>query len=134
MKTERLNEVIRYLIFKNEAASNVELANILGYTQSGFSQITTGRVNVSTPLIRKITQRFPYINGEWIMSGKGDMLIEHCAPSEPASQKREIDEDVLDLMKSQQKTIISQQESISKLVDKLTSVSTSIKKGTEQVS
>ena len=63
-------------ILKHIGARKNTLAKELGYTNgSVFYQIETGRNGISTSLARKITNRYPEINYEWILTGKGTMLI-----------------------------------------------------------
>ena len=63
-------------ILKHIGARKNTLAKELGYTNgSVFYQIETGRNGISTSLARKITNKYPEINYEWILTGKGTMLV-----------------------------------------------------------
>ena len=67
----RLVEILKHIGLKKNT-----LAKELGYTNgSVFYQIETGRNGISTSLARKITNKYPEINYEWILTGKGTMLV-----------------------------------------------------------
>ncbi len=49
-------------------------ADEIGVQRSGISHILSGRNHPSYDFILKITKRFPEINLEWLILGRGDML------------------------------------------------------------
>jgi len=49
-------------------------ADEIGVQRSGISHILSGRNHPSYDFILKIMKRFPEINLEWLVLGKGDML------------------------------------------------------------
>jgi len=51
------------------------LAKFLGYTNSAiFYQIETGRNGISSNLAVRMTDRYPEIDQNWILTGNGEML------------------------------------------------------------
>ena len=50
-----------------------KFADELGIQRSGMSHILSGRNNPSLDLIQKILKRFPEINADWILTGKGNI-------------------------------------------------------------
>lgn len=65
---ERIEELMR-----SEGLTSVKLAELLSVQPSNISHIMSGRNNPSYDLIVKLVERFPRINPEWILLGKGDM-------------------------------------------------------------
>ena len=58
-------------------------ADEIGVQRSGISHILSGRNHPSYDFILKIMKRFPEINLEWLVLGKGDMLksvLKHNKP------------------------------------------------------
>lgn len=71
---QRLKRLTKRLISDGYASTQKELASFLGYTESGLSQILTGKVPVSRPFINKLYEIEPRINKEWLLTGEGDMI------------------------------------------------------------
>ena len=68
----RLNQILEYTGMRKNT-----LAKALGYTNSAiFYQIETGRNGISSNLAIRISERFPEISQNWILTGKGQMLVE----------------------------------------------------------
>jgi plasmid maintenance system antidote protein VapI len=66
----RLNQILEYTGMRKNT-----LAKALGYTNSAiFYQIETGRNGISSNLAIRVSERFPEINQNWILTGKGEML------------------------------------------------------------
>jgi transcriptional regulator with XRE-family HTH domain len=61
------------LILKTKNISASRFADEIGVQRSSISHILSGRNNPSLELVQKILKRFPDINIEWIMNGKGSM-------------------------------------------------------------
>jgi len=49
-------------------------AEIVGVQRSGISHILSGRNNPSLDFIQKMIDKFPDLNIEWLITGKGDMF------------------------------------------------------------
>ena len=68
----RLNQILEYTGMRKNT-----LAKALGYTNCAiFYQIETGRNGISSNLAIRISERFPEISQNWILTGKGQMLVE----------------------------------------------------------
>ena len=71
---QRIKKVINWLIFSEFASSDKELANIMGYNKSYFSQILNGKVPLSDDFINKLIAIDKNINKVWVTTGKEEML------------------------------------------------------------
>ena len=71
-----------------EQLSPARFADILGVQRSGISHILSGRNKPGFDLIEKIVTKFPDINAEWLITGKGKMYKEVNPPllSEKAAE------------------------------------------------
>ena len=66
----RLKKILEYTGMRRNT-----LAKVLGYTNSAiFYQIETGRNGISSNLAVRMTDRFPEIDQNWILTGNGEML------------------------------------------------------------
>lgn len=82
--TERVKNVVKWLIYNNIAQNEKSLAELLGYTKSSFSQIVNGRVPLSKKFVDKLCSLNQNINSVWILSGEGEML--KAATAEPTTE------------------------------------------------
>ena len=64
------------LILKTKNISASKFADEIGVQRSSISHILSGRNNPSLDFIQKILKRFPDINSDWILTGKGSMYLE----------------------------------------------------------
>ncbi|MBQ9658533.1 MAG: helix-turn-helix transcriptional regulator [Clostridia bacterium] len=71
---ERLNKVIKWLIFSDFVENDKDLADKLGYNKTYLSQIFNGKVALSDNFIEKLIDLDPNINKVWIKTGTGNML------------------------------------------------------------
>ncbi|MGE0076513.1 MAG: helix-turn-helix transcriptional regulator [Bacteroidales bacterium] len=60
-------------ILDSEQLTPAKFAEILGVQRSAISHIITGRNNPSFDLISKIIHKFPALNSDWLITGKGNM-------------------------------------------------------------
>ncbi len=67
-----MEEKLRKLM-KQEGINSTRLAEILGIQASGISHIMSGRNKPSYDFLLKLLQRFPQINPDWLLLGKGPM-------------------------------------------------------------
>lgn len=65
MKT-RIKELI-----KKENTTSAQFASEIGIAASSLHHIVSGRNNPSLEVIQKILERFPELNAEWLINGKG---------------------------------------------------------------
>lgn len=71
----RLKRAINWLIFQEVAENETELAEKLGYRKSSFSQIVNGKVPLAEKFVNRLCSLDENINGVWILTGEGDLLI-----------------------------------------------------------
>lgn len=73
---QRVVKLVDWLIFNGDAKNRRELATKLGYTESSFSQIINGRVNLSDSFVKKLANLNKAVNTNWLLTGEGNMLKE----------------------------------------------------------
>lgn len=71
---ERVKEVINWIIFEKIAKNRKEIAKLLDYTESSFSQIINSKVTLSAQFIKKLSNIDKRINEAWLLTGEGEML------------------------------------------------------------
>ena len=81
-------------ILENENISAAKFADILGVQRSSISHIISGRNKPSLDFVQKILSKFPQINSDWLLFGKGNFYRNNSAPtsqktSEPTVKKNE---------------------------------------------
>lgn len=79
---KRIKKVINWLIFNEIGGSEKDIAEMLGYTKSSFSQIVNGKVPLSDKFIGKLCSLDENINLVWVQSGAGEMLLDNKLKSE----------------------------------------------------
>ena len=79
---KRVKKVINWLIFKEIGYSEKEIAEMLGYSKSSFSQIVNGKVPLSEKFISKLCSLDENINLVWVQSGEGNMFLKDNLNSE----------------------------------------------------
>ena len=62
-------------ILVKEGFNSGSFADEIGVQRSSLSHIINGRNNPSLDFILKVLQRFPRLNSEWLLLGKGDMYV-----------------------------------------------------------
>ncbi|MEN8224573.1 MAG: helix-turn-helix transcriptional regulator [Bacteroidota bacterium] len=68
---DRLTQVI-----KLKELSSSQFADEIGVQRSSVSHVLSGRNKPSLDFITKVILRFPDINPEWLLTGRGKMLLE----------------------------------------------------------
>lgn len=63
-----------------EQLSPARLSEIIGIQRSGLSHILSGRNKPGFEFIQKLLQKFPSLNAEWLITGKGKMYKEQSSP------------------------------------------------------
>lgn len=79
MKTEidsRTIQCVEYLIKNKGYKSEKEFIKALEFTDSKLSEVRKGKSSFRADDIGKILIKFEEINGHWIMTGRGDMLLQ----------------------------------------------------------
>lgn len=59
---------------EHEGMTPSKFAEAIGIQRSAMSHIIAGRNNPSLDVITKILNRFTYIDSDWLLSGKGEMI------------------------------------------------------------
>lgn len=79
MKTEidsRTIQCIEYLVKNKGYRSETEFLSSLGFPPAKLSEARKGKSGFRADDIGKLLMNFDDINGHWIMTGKGDMLLQ----------------------------------------------------------
>ncbi|WP_102408691.1 helix-turn-helix domain-containing protein [Parabacteroides bouchesdurhonensis] len=64
-------------IMEREGLTPSKFAEAIGIQRSAISHILNGRNNVSLDVLTKILERFTYVESDWLLFGKGEMIREH---------------------------------------------------------
>lgn len=84
-----LNSRVQKIINYSELSSS-EFADEIGVQRSNISHVLSGRNKPSLDFLMKIKDRFPEIQWEWLIEGKGAMIFsENEAASSPSSYSLE---------------------------------------------
>lgn len=62
-----------------EQLSPARLSEIIGIQRSGLSHILSGRNKPGFEFIQKLLMKFPAVNAEWLITGKGKMYKEQSS-------------------------------------------------------
>ena len=71
-------------IMECERMGQAQFASAIGIQRAAMSHIISGRNNPSLDVMTKILQRYPQINPDWLLLGKGEMLRDNTPAMEPA--------------------------------------------------
>lgn len=69
------NRILR--VMDHEGMTPSRFAEAIGIQRSAMSHIISGRNNPSLDVLLKILERFTYVDSDWLLFGKGDMMREH---------------------------------------------------------
>lgn len=86
-----------------EQLSPSRLSEIIGIQRSGLSHILSGRNKPGFDFIQKMLLKFPSINAEWLITGKGKMYKEQPTPLPDIKKEIEFSD------KSPENTLFSQE-------------------------
>ncbi len=78
---ERIESIIRH-----ERLTPSLFADAIGVQRSGISHILSGRNKPSLDFLNKLLSRFPYISGDWLITGQGAMLKASNGASQAEAQ------------------------------------------------
>jgi len=59
-------------LIEKEKVTAAQFAQEIGIAASSLHHIVTGRNNPSLEVIQKVLERYPQINAEWLVNGRGD--------------------------------------------------------------
>jgi len=60
------------ILINREKKTAAQFANEIGIAPSSLHHIVSGRNNPSLEILQKILKRFPELNAEWLINGKGN--------------------------------------------------------------
>ena len=63
--------------------TQAQFASAIGIQRAAMSHIISGRNNPSLDVMTKILHRYPQINPDWLLLGKGEMLRDNTPAMEP---------------------------------------------------
>lgn len=66
-------------IMEREGLTSSKFAEAIGIQRSAMSHILNGRNNVSLDVLIKILDRFTYVDSDWLLFGKGEMVRDHMS-------------------------------------------------------
>ena len=61
-------------VMEHEGMGQAQFSAAIGIQRAAMSHIISGRNNPSLDVMLKILHRFPYIDPDWLLFGKGEML------------------------------------------------------------
>ena len=64
-------------IMEREGLTPSKFAESIGIQRSAMSHIISGRNNPSLDVLLKILERLTYVDSDWLLFGKGEMIREH---------------------------------------------------------
>ncbi|MBQ8703063.1 MAG: helix-turn-helix domain-containing protein [Bacteroidales bacterium] len=76
-----INRINLLLQAKNITAK--QFAEEIGIQPSGMSHILGGRNNPSLEFVSKVLRRYPEIDANWLLLGKGEMYVASSTPFQP---------------------------------------------------
>lgn len=71
-------------IMECERMGQAQFASAIGIQRAAMSHIISGRNNPSLDVMTKILHRYPQINPDWLLLGKGEMLRDNTPAMKPA--------------------------------------------------
>ena len=110
----RIKKVINWLIFKEIASNERELAEVMGYTKSSFSQIVTGKVPIADKFLNKLCSLDENINFVWVKTGEGEMFV-----SDSLNSQITVPKDVWSVIKKQAERLSARDRQIDELMELL---------------
>ena len=64
-------------VMEREGLTPSKFAESIGIQRSAMSHIISGRNNPSLDVLLKILERFGYVDSDWLLFGKGEMMRNH---------------------------------------------------------
>jgi transcriptional regulator with XRE-family HTH domain len=112
-------------ILNTENMSSAKFADILGVQRSNISHILSGRNNPGLDFLQKVLLKFPTINPEWLIIGKGEMFkqtkqteinFEYNSEHPPQSSQKNMVESIPIQKEFQIQTIVQKPKSIKQVM------------------
>ena len=79
---ERIIEIMGY-----EDLASSKFADTIGIQRSAMSHIMSGRNKPSLDVVQKILERFTYVDSDWLLTGKGEMVRANVGGESPIPLK-----------------------------------------------
>ena len=97
---DRLKKAILWLIGNGHAATQEDLAELLGLNKSYLSQVVSGKKPVSAKLITHLCAVFPELNKDYLLTGSGEIsavnvIPEHCKNCEKNEGRIEVLKEII---------------------------------------
>lgn len=73
-KLERMQVVVRWLIFRGIGTTQKEVAQSAGYNAAVFSAVLNGTTPLSSKFVERVCALDSQLRSEWVLSGRGEML------------------------------------------------------------
>lgn len=77
-------------IMERERMGQAQFASAIGIQRAAMSHIISGRNNPSLDVMLKILHRYPQLNPDWLLFGKGEMLRSSDSSVEQAEDQAKI--------------------------------------------
>lgn len=77
-------------IMEREGMTPSKFAETIGIQRSAMSHIISGRNNPSLDVLIKILEKFTYVDSDWLLFGKGNMIREHVLTNPDLFENTEI--------------------------------------------
>lgn len=71
---QRLREAVNLLKTQRKVRSDAECANILGIDKGDLSRFLSGKRPITQRFVGTFTAHFPQIDGNWLLTGEGEMI------------------------------------------------------------
>lgn len=82
---QRLKILINELKKQRKILNQAEFAEIVGISRTQFSELVTGKRQISDKTVHRIIVAIPEINEDWLRTGEGEMLKNYSAVSSDRS-------------------------------------------------
>ena len=120
-----LNERISKVISYSELSSS-EFADEIDVQRSNISHITSGRNKPSLDFLIKITERFPELQWDWLITAQGEMIKSPEMEPTPITQKPTPLPDLFSLIADENFGITEKEDKVTKSVSPESSISVQV--------
>ena len=79
---QRLREAVNLLKDQRKVRSDADCATILGVDKGDFSRLLSGKRPITQRFIGVFTKHFPQLDGNWLLTGEGEMIKSHSASAD----------------------------------------------------
>ncbi len=95
------------LLLKAKNITASQFADEIGVQRSNISHVLSGRNKPSLEFIQKILKRYPEINPDWILFGKGPMNMEYNLFSELGEEEAEVQREAVQALPKKQEQMLT---------------------------